>query len=122
MGGAKFSRPRSVMLTDVRILVVVAVVGAVVCLDGCIRREPAVNIGSKFGVEQSILGEILAQHVERRLGRPVNRRLGLGDTVTLHQAVTGGDVDLYPEYTGTALRNVLKLNMEHDQETVYERV
>src|SRR3974390_796974 len=110
------------MLTDVRIPGVVLVVGTILCLHGCIRREPTVNVGSKFGAEQSILGEILAQHIERRLGRPVNRRLGLGDTPTLHQATTSGDVDLYPEYTGTALRIVLKLNMEHDQKTVYERV
>jgi osmoprotectant transport system substrate-binding protein len=108
------------MLTDVRILGVVLVASTILCLQGC--REPAVNVGSKFGVEQSILGEILAQHIERRLGRPVNRRLGLGDTATLHQAATSGDVDLYPEYTGTALRIVLKLNMDHDPKAVYERV
>src|SRR5512140_1907991 len=85
-----------------------------VCLVGCVKRNSPINVGSKFGTEQAVLGEILAQHLEHRLGAPVNRRLGGGDTDSLHQGLVSGEIDLYPEYTGTALRNVLKLNMEHD--------
>lgn len=105
-----------------RIPAVILLAGVAVCLNGCGKRDPGVTVGSKFGTEQAVLGEILAQHLERRLGHPVIRRLGSGDTDSLQQALTSGEIDLYPEYTGTALRNVLKLNMEHDAATVYERV
>ena len=100
----------------------VVLAGVVLCLNGCVKRDAAISIGSTYGTEQAVLGEIIAQHVERRLGRPVSRRMSLGDSQLLHQALISGEVDLYPEYTGTALRDILKLNMEHDAATVYERV
>src|SRR5579885_1692527 len=65
-------------------------------------------IGSKNFTEQVLLGEILAQQIERRLGVPVERRLNLGGTMLAHEALVRGDIDLYPEYTGTALTSVLK--------------
>src|SRR5207253_5885504 len=58
--------------------------------------------------EQILLGEILAQQIERRLGVPVERKLNLGGTLLAHQALVSGAIDLYPEYTGTALTAVLK--------------
>jgi len=77
---------------------------------GC-GRPARIVVGSKNFTEQVLLGEILAQQVERRLGVPVERRLNLGGTMLAHQAVTRGDIDLYPEYTGTALAAVLKQPM-----------
>ncbi len=65
-------------------------------------------VGSKNFTEQVLLGEILARQIERRLGVPVERRLNLGGTMLAHEALTKGDIDLYPEYTGTALTAVLK--------------
>jgi osmoprotectant transport system substrate-binding protein len=61
-----------------------------------------------------ILGEIVAQHLEHRLGRHVDRKLNLGGTMLAHQALVRGEIDLYPEYTGTALTTVLKLLPAHD--------
>ena len=55
-----------------------------------------------------MLGEILAQQIERRLGVRVERKLDLGGTLLAHEALVGGSIDLYPEYTGTALTAVLK--------------
>ena len=75
---------------------------------GCSKTRP-LTVGSKNFTEQVILGEILAQHLERRLGRKVDRKLNLGGTLLTHQALTSGELDLYPEYTGTALTAVLKL-------------
>ncbi len=79
-------------------------------LGGCAptgTRRP-IRIGSKNFTEQVILGEIIAQHVEGRLHRPVERRLNLGGTLLAHQALRSGEIDLYPEYTGTALAAILK--------------
>ena len=56
-------------------------------------------VGSKNFTEQVILGEIVAQQIERRLGRQVDRKLNLGGTLLAHQALVNGQIDLYPEYT-----------------------
>ena len=66
----------------------------------------AVVIGSKNFTEQVILGELLAQTLERR-GIPVARRLNLGGTFICDQALRAGDIDVYVEYTGTALTAIL---------------
>jgi glycine betaine/choline ABC-type transport system substrate-binding protein len=80
---------------------------------GCTKERP-ITVGSKNFTEQVILGEIVAQHLENRLGRPVDRQLNLGGTLLVHQALMNGDIDLYPEYTGTALTAILKLPPAYD--------
>ena len=79
----------------------------------CTKERP-ITVGSKNFTEQVILGEIVAQHLEHRLGRHVDRQLNLGGTLLVHQALVNGDIDLYPEYTGTALTTVLKVPPAHD--------
>src|SRR3954469_9773104 len=75
---------------------------------GC-GRPARIVVASKNFSEQVLLGEILAQQIERRLGGvTVDRRLNLGGTMLAHEALVKGDIDLYPEYTGTALTAVLK--------------
>ena len=69
--------------------------------------EPSLVILSKNFTEQVILGEILAQHIERA-GIPVERRLNLGGTFICDGALRAGKGDLYVEYTGTALTAILK--------------
>ena len=76
------------------------------CSDGGAKRP--IRIGSKNFTEQVILGEIIARHVRHRLNVPVEKRLNLGGTLLAHQALRSGEIDLYPEYTGTALAAVLK--------------
>ena len=80
---------------------------------GCTKERP-ITVGSKNFTEQVILGEIVAQHLEHRLGRRVDRKLNLGGTMLAHQALVAGDIDLYPEYTGTALTTILKLPSTSD--------
>ena len=75
---------------------------------GCTKEHP-ITVGSKNFTEQVVLGEIVAQHLEHRLGRRVDRQLNLGGTMLAHQALVRGEIDLYPEYTGTALTTILKL-------------
>jgi glycine betaine/choline ABC-type transport system substrate-binding protein len=74
----------------------------------CARGKP-ITVGSKNFTEQVILGEIAAQHVSLRLSQRVDRKLNLGGTLLAHQAMLQGGLDLYPEYTGTALTAILKL-------------
>jgi osmoprotectant transport system substrate-binding protein len=82
---------------------------ALFALGGCSSTgKLSIRIGSKNFTEQVILGEIIAQHVEGRLRVPVERRLNLGGTLLAHQALRAGEIDLYPEYTGTALAAILK--------------
>jgi glycine betaine/choline ABC-type transport system substrate-binding protein len=81
---------------------------AVLQLCACSHTDRAIRIGSKNFTEQIVLGEIIAQHLERRLHRKVDRRFNLGGTLLAHQALITGEIDLYPEYTGTALTAILK--------------
>jgi osmoprotectant transport system permease protein len=73
----------------------------------------SVVIGSKNFSEQVILGELLAQTLERR-GIPVTRRLNLGGTFICDQAIRSGDIDVYVEYTGTALTAILEQPVDRD--------
>lgn len=71
-------------------------------------RDDTVTIGSKNFSEQEILGELVAQLIERSTDLRVERRFGLGGTDICHSALMGGQIDIYVEYTGTGLLNVLK--------------
>jgi len=71
-------------------------------------REQRVVVGTKNFTEQLILGELMAQQIEEVAHIPVERRYYLAGTYICQQAKLGGRIDLYPEYTGTALTAVLK--------------
>ena len=88
---------------------------------GC-SGSHSLTVGSKNFTEQVILGEILAQHLERGLHLKVNRKLNLGGTLLAHQALLDRDLDMYPEYTGTAFTNVLKQEPISDSSVVLDRV
>ncbi len=88
---------------------------------GC-RREAAIVVGAKNFTEQAILGEIAAQQIERRLATTVTRKLDLGGTALAHKALAAGYIDLYPEYTGTALRVVLRRPLPSDRREVFREV
>jgi glycine betaine/choline ABC-type transport system substrate-binding protein len=90
-------------------------------LAGC-AGKPHIVVGSKNFTEQVLLGEILAQQIERRVGAPVERKLNLGGTMLAHEALVRGDIDLFPEYTGTALTAVLKQPPSADRTAALEQV
>ncbi len=71
-------------------------------------RADRVVVGSKNFTEQVILGEMLAQQIERKTQLPVERKLNLGGTLVCHEALTAGQIDAYVEYTGTGLTAILK--------------
>ena len=92
-------------------------------LTGCgPSRENRIVVGSKNFTEQLILGEIIAQQIETKTHLPVERRFYLAGTYICHQAILGGRIDIYPEYTGTALTAVLKEKPDADREKVYNQV
>ncbi len=79
-------------------------------------------IGSKNFTEQIVLAELVAQHIEERTGIPVERKLNLGGTLVCHKALLAGNLDLYVEYTGTALTAVLGEASAKDPAAVYAQV
>lgn len=68
------------------------------------------------------MGELIAQRLESQTKLRVERRFYLAGTFICHQAILAGRIDIYPEYTGTALTAVLKEKNEGSAEAVYERV
>jgi osmoprotectant transport system substrate-binding protein len=84
-------------------------------------RENRVVVGSKNFTEQLILGELIAQEIENKTHLSVERRFYLAGTYICQQAILGGRIDVYPEYTGTALTAVLK-EEPGDRDKVYEQV
>ena len=107
------------MLAMMRVLP--AAVLCTVVLASCSSKKPIV-IGSKNETEQMVLGEIVAQHLEHRLGRPVQRRSGLGNTAVLYQSLLAGEVGVYPEYTGLIESEILKEQANSDPQIVLARV
>lgn len=79
----------------------------VISVSGCSDEARPIIVGSKNFLEQILLGEIAAQHLEHRLGRRVERKLNLGGTLLVHKAIVNGDIDLYPEYSGTGATVIL---------------
>jgi osmoprotectant transport system substrate-binding protein len=79
-------------------------------------------IGSKNFTESFILGELMAQQIEAHTSLKVERRFYLAGTYICHQAVLSGRIDIYPEYTGTALTAILKQEAGGDKAEVYQRV
>jgi glycine betaine/choline ABC-type transport system substrate-binding protein len=71
--------------------------------------------------EQMVLAEVMAQHLEHRLGRTVDRRLNLGQTVNAYQALLSGEVTLYPEYSGSIVTEILKEQPSPDASLVFQR-
>jgi glycine betaine/choline ABC-type transport system substrate-binding protein len=84
-------------------------------------NEGPVRIGSKNFSEQVILGELAAQGLEAR-GLRVDRRLNLGGTFVCHKAIAAGELDLYPEYTGTAFTAILTRKPVSDPKRVFDEV
>src|SRR6266852_3457925 len=91
---------------------------------GACHQHPQtkITIGSKFFTEQVILAELLAQHIEAKTGIPVERKTNLGGTLLIHKALQAGELDLYVEYTGTALTTVLNEPPSGDSTAIYNRV
>jgi osmoprotectant transport system substrate-binding protein len=96
------------------------------CASCSSSRANRIVIGSKNFTESLILSELLAQMIEAHTQLKVERRFYLAGTYICHQAMLSGRIDIYPEYTGTALTAILKENAlgdgHSDARAIYERV
>jgi len=97
-----------------RLLIVILVFAA------CSKQQPVV-VGSKNFTESVLLGEIVAQRLERA-GCTVERKLDLGGTLVCDKAITAGALDVYPEYSGTALTAILHHDALRDRAAVMKKV
>ncbi|WP_042167871.1 glycine betaine ABC transporter substrate-binding protein [Paenibacillus gorillae] len=79
-----------------------------------------INVGSKNFTEAFILSEAYSLALENA-GYKVNRKFKLAGLLA-HETIVKGDIDVYPEYTGTALLSILKLPKQSDQQAVYDTV
>jgi osmoprotectant transport system substrate-binding protein len=99
------------------------ILSALILLASCApSHSDRIVIGSKNFTESLILGELMAQQIETHTNLKVERRFYLAGTYICHQAMLAGRIDIYPEYTGTALSAILKQNVGSDPATVYQRV
>jgi osmoprotectant transport system permease protein len=114
--GAVKRRSRKLLWTGAVLLT--AVLAGYFALGG---KAAKIAVGSKDFTEQVILGEILAQAIEAKTGAEVVRRFDLGGNLA-HDALVAGEIDLYVEYTGTALLAILREKPLADPQEVYRRV
>ena len=98
----------------------VAMFGSALVLPQC-GKSSAIRIGSKNFSENITVGEIYAAVLETA-GLKVERHMNLGSTQIAMAAIERGDIDLYPEYTGTALIDVLHMAPLRDPKTIYDTV
>jgi len=95
-------RPR--WLTSSLAAILAFTLGSVSCGD----RSNTIVVGSKNFTEQAMIGELIAQHLEAQTHLRVERRFYLSGSYICQQALLAGRIDLYVEYTGTALAAILK--------------
>ena len=88
---------------------------------GCGKSPKTIVVGSMSSTEQVVLGEIVAQHLEHRLGRKVDRRLDLGGTTLAYQAFQSGQISLYAEYAGSIVTQILKEQPGADASLIFAR-
>ncbi len=95
-----------------------ACLALLLALTACTRNEakPLV-VGSKNFTESVLLGEIVAQELEAN-GCKVDRRLNMGGSLVCDSAIASGSLDVYVEYSGTALTAILKQPIASDQDAV----
>lgn len=109
----------SLMPQCLAVLCIITVLNALGCGG---NRKATIVVGSKNFTEQIVLAELFAQQIEAHTNLRVERRVNLGGTLICHQALLAGKIDLYPEYTGTALTAILNDPPQSDPSAVLLRV
>ncbi|WP_240666730.1 glycine betaine ABC transporter substrate-binding protein [Longirhabdus pacifica] len=95
----------------------------VVSTAACSSEEKSVVIASKPMTEQYIIVEMLAMLIEEKTDISVEKKLGIGGgTENIHPAMLKGEIDIYPEYTGTGWNDVLKQASVEDPQQLYQEV
>jgi glycine betaine/choline ABC-type transport system substrate-binding protein len=94
---------------------------AAILLAACNRGSETITVGSKNFTESVILGEVIAQSLEKA-GCTVDRKLDLGGSLVCDRAIVAGGIDVYPEYSGTALTAILARPLSRDHAAVMREV
>jgi osmoprotectant transport system substrate-binding protein len=97
-----------------------ALLSLLLLLSACNRTQPIV-VGSMSDTGQAVVAEAVAQHLEHRLSRKIGRRLNAGSQMIVYQALTGGQIALYPEYTGAIVTGLLKETPDPQPSVILER-
>lgn len=112
-----------------RIISILAILGIMASLTACsTKKDNAQNqevqstivVGSKSFTEGNLLSELYALALEEN-GYEVERKFNIAGSV-IHQAILSEEIDVYPEYTGTALLSILKLPVMTGEQEVYDVV
>jgi osmoprotectant transport system permease protein len=103
-------------------LIVLYALGNLFIKESAAKDKNTITIASKNFTEQNILAEIMAQLIEQKTNLKVIRKLNLGTTAIVHDALVRGDIDLYPEYTGVAYVTILKKPMKEKDYDIFEDV
>lgn len=104
------------------LILISALLVMTLALSGCGGEKKSVVIGTKDFSENIILGEMFAQLIEANTDIEVNRKLNMGGTFVCFEAIKNGDIDIYPEYTGTGLTAQLKMDVITDADEAYQVV
>jgi osmoprotectant transport system permease protein len=105
--------------------ILAALLGAVLTLTACAETRSSsaiIRVGSKSFTESYILAEIVAQIIDETGEARAERKFGLGGTGIVYTALTTGDIDVYPEYTGTIAQAILKEPLATSVETLRKRL
>ena len=100
-------------------LVLVLAPAALLC--SCGKSPQPIVVGSQNSTGQSLVAEIVAQHLERRLGQKIERRLAIGPEPVLYQELLTRQISLYPALTGAIETEILKETPSSDPSVVWER-
>lgn len=111
------TKPSKIILGTISILIILSVLLSA-CGGG---KKGTIVVASKDFTEQFIIGEMYALILEEN-GFTVERKLNLGGTPVAQQAMESGEIDLYPEYTGTGLLTILKEEVRSDPNEVFDIV
>jgi len=116
----KSTKTKSTMKKSIVLILLVALLGAGLLL-GCSDDEDPVVVASKPHAEQYIIAEMLSILIEEHSDIPVERNFGIGGgTSNIHPAMLEGEIDIYPEYTGTSWMFVLNEDLIEDPDELYE--
>ena len=105
--------------TIIVVLIIITAISMTAC-GGNKSDKSTIRIGSKDFTESLVVAEIYALALEDA-GYQVERNMNIAGSV-IHTSITNNEIDLYPEYTGTGLLAILKMELITDPEVVYQTV
>lgn len=106
-----------------KVFLLIVLITAFVSITGCKKDMKSVVIASKPMTEQYIIVEMLTQLIEARTDIKVDQKMGIGGgTSNIHPGMKSGEIDIYPEYTGTGWMFVLKQDLISDPMELYKSV